>query len=192
VRLFVAIDIPSDVRNAIAADTIALRRTSDAVKWVDTPLLHLTLRFLGECDDARAGVVRAALERIAGAHAPHEVTFAGSGAFPDVRRPRVLWIGAVTAPQLAALAADVERGVVEAGIEPEPRPFRAHLTLGRARRELADTEARRVAAGLGALKGRYVVPVTTLHLMRSDLSATGPSYTSIAELPLGSTSLTTR
>ena len=46
--------------------------------------------------------------------------------------------------------------------------------------------------GLASLKGRSVVPVTTLHLMRSDLSATGPSYTSIAELPLGSTSLTTR
>jgi len=95
--------------------------------------MHLTMRFLGATPEGRVDDVVAAAEAAARAAAPFAVHLAGAGAFPTAARPRVVWLGiAVGAAALAALADELNRALAERGWPVDERPFRAHLTLGRA------------------------------------------------------------
>jgi len=182
-RLFVAIEVSEDVRARIGERIAALRRPGDGWKWVRPETVHLTLRFLGEVEGGRAaelgGGIRAALAGECGC------TFrvAGGGAFPNARRPRVLWFGIVGVRpdgSLDRLATSVERAVRELGFDPEPRPFRAHLTVARARRDARPAPPTDLADehDLGEVSvGRIV-------LMRSELSASGARYEVVDRFPL--------
>lgn len=134
-RLFIAVDPPADTRQRAAEIVARLRRCAAPVTWIDPERLHLTLHFLGD------GVPRealpdlcAALDAAAAACPPIDVAFTGVGAFPDIARPRVLWLdvqqGAEPLGRLHAALAERLRGL---GHRVEDRPFRPHLTLGRLR-----------------------------------------------------------
>jgi len=94
--------------------------------------IHLTIRFLGEVPDPEP--VAAAAAEVAARHAPFDVSLKGVGAFPDPRRPRVVWVGLGEGEEAAAaLARDIEASVVALGFPAEERPWSAHITLGRFR-----------------------------------------------------------
>ncbi|MCI0547747.1 MAG: RNA 2',3'-cyclic phosphodiesterase, partial [Candidatus Rokubacteria bacterium] len=94
--------------------------------------IHLTIRFLGGVEDPEP--VAAAAAAVASRHAPFDVSLKGAHAFPDARRPRVVWVGLGAGEEAArALAADVEAAVTALGFPPEERPWSAHITLGRFR-----------------------------------------------------------
>lgn len=135
-RLFVAIPIPSPVRDAITTIVDSVRAAGDPairdVRWVRLDGLHVTLRFLGPTEEERVAEVAAAVERTARAIEPFEVVIGGGGAFPSVARPRALWLGvAEGAVELAAAAATLDDELAEIGWPREERPYRAHLTLAR-------------------------------------------------------------
>jgi 2'-5' RNA ligase len=136
-RAFVALTLAPEVEQAVAEFIESMRtaRTtrSDGIRWTSRNKLHLTLRFLGN------GVAASTLERLAGAleeiangTACFAIGVRGLGVFPNLSRPRVIWIGLESA-ELSALANDVERAAVAAGIVPERRTFAAHLTIARVR-----------------------------------------------------------
>jgi 2'-5' RNA ligase len=103
------------------------------LRWAVTEHLHVTIRFLGATAPDRIPDLVAASEAAAGAVAPFAVRLAGAGAFPSPDRPRVVWLGIVEgAPSLAGLASALSDRLAERGWEVDARPFRAHLTLGRA------------------------------------------------------------
>jgi 2'-5' RNA ligase len=103
------------------------------IRWAVTENLHLTVRFLGATAPDRVADVVTATEAAAGATAPFTVRLAGAGAFPTRDRPRVVWLGIVEGvPELAALAGALSDCLIGGGWERDERPFRAHLTLGRA------------------------------------------------------------
>jgi 2'-5' RNA ligase len=103
------------------------------LRWAVTENLHLTVRFLGATAPDRVPDLVAATEAAAATIAPFTVRLAGAGAFPGADRPRVLWLGIVDGTaELAALAGALGERLVERGWERDERPFRAHLTLGRA------------------------------------------------------------
>jgi len=146
VRCFLAVELPEPVREAIAAVEARLRADVGKLRvtWVAPANLHLTLRFLGEIDEARAGRVVEAVERVTAVTAPIDVEAAGLGLFPGPVRPRVVWVGlgagaspsesvARGAVAVGRLARAVELALVPVGFPPEARPFRAHLTIGRIR-----------------------------------------------------------
>lgn len=175
-RLFVAVNLPSEVRAAAWAATAPLRAAGLPVRWVPEEGLHLTVKFLGEVADARAEAVGAALAGTVSAVQPFTLGLGGFGAFPSAERPRVLWLGVEHHPALELLADDVERALEPLGFAPEFRPFRPHLTIGR-----AEKRARRPAfTGLAALllEAEYagVVEVGSVELMRSTLGRSGPVY----------------
>lgn len=102
------------------------------IRWTVSENLHLTMRFLGPTAADRIAAVAAATEAAAAAERPFEVRLAGAGAFPSTERPRVVWLGIeVGTPELARLAARLDRELVARGWASDSRPFRAHLTLGR-------------------------------------------------------------
>jgi 2'-5' RNA ligase len=135
-RLFVAIPIPSPLRDAVTALVDGVRSAGDPavrdVRWVRLDGLHLTVRFLGPTEEEHVADVAAAVDQTARRLAPFEVVIAGGGAFPSVARPRALWLGvAEGVNELAAAAVALDDALAEVGWPRDERPYRAHLTLAR-------------------------------------------------------------
>jgi RNA 2',3'-cyclic 3'-phosphodiesterase len=134
VRLFVAFDLPGEVRQALVDLIARLRPLCRAARWVRPEGMHVTLKFIGHAiadgDAEKFAATRAALATIR-SREPVEIHYRGVGFFPDARRPRVVWCGVEASANLAELAADVERGLEPLGIPCEKRPFVPHLTLAR-------------------------------------------------------------
>src|ERR1700693_1201015 len=129
-RLFVALDIPDDVRSAIFAIVAKLRLACQNARWVRIEGLHVTLKFIAETSAEKTEMIQTALASIP-SRAPIEINFRGLGFFPNERSPRVLWAGIEAGTDLAELAAAVETSLGELGIPREERSFSPHLTLAR-------------------------------------------------------------
>ena len=133
-RTFVGLDLPDVHREALAAHLAECARLAPAFRWVEPDALHLTLRFLGQVEPDALDAVCDGLRAIRAA--PFRLALGEPGTFGPRRAPRVVWLGlAEGLDACAALAAAVERTCQEAGLEAEPRGFRAHVTLARARSE---------------------------------------------------------
>jgi RNA 2',3'-cyclic 3'-phosphodiesterase len=133
IRAFVALRVSAEVECAITEFVDPLREQTSGVRWVRSANLHLTLRFLGDAADrSLLLVLDQALNRIAGQTSSFMVHARGTGAFPNLERPRTIWIGLVS-EQLIQLARLVEDAVAQAGFAPERRPYTPHLTIGRVR-----------------------------------------------------------
>lgn len=144
--------------------------------------LHVTLKFLGQIDEARLPAVSDALG-VTSRAVRFELDVRGLGAFPSAARPRVVWAGLDRAQPLAALAAEVDGALAGLGFPRESRPFAAHVTLGRVReprRQPALADALAHAVDLGRL------PVTAVSLMRSELHPRGARYTELTRVTLAS------
>jgi 2'-5' RNA ligase len=134
IRSFVAVALPDPNLAAIERHLAECAQAAPAYRWVEPDSLHLTLRFLGNLEPEVVERVRAELSSVRGA--PFPLALDGRGTFGPRAAPRVVWIGlGAGLDACAALAARVEAACEQAGLEPEPRPFRAHVTLARARRE---------------------------------------------------------
>jgi 2'-5' RNA ligase len=188
VRLFLAIEICDAVRER-AVEIVAAAKTSlpgtSAVRWIPRENLHITLWFIGEAPEARAAAILAAINR------PFEtssfdVHFEGLGSFPRSGTPRVLWLGVKKgAESLAALHGELATRLHALGLEPEPRPFSAHLTLGRVkstRDSAPGRELRRQWQALEADAG--ICRVEALTLFQSRLSPAGAAYHPLLRVPL--------
>jgi len=183
VRSFIAILLSDDVRAAVAVEIARLRPLGPRVSWVSPPNLHLTLKFLGELPaDALAEVREGLAEAVAGA-APFSLHFGGLGAFPDLTRPRVLWVGVDEGSRAAqALQSHVEAALTRRGFPREERPFSPHLTIGRVRDPRRLVELQQAMTRDARLEfGQF--EVRGLSLMRSDLSPAGARYTGLAAFP---------
>jgi len=176
VRLFVAVNLPDGVRQGIWTATARLREAGFPVRWVEEPALHLTLKFLGEVDDGRRDEIVAAVERGAGGARPFLLTISGFGAFPSVERPRAIWVGCEGVPPFELLQHHLEREMERCGFPVEGRPFRPHLTLGRARKDVAPARFRGLKSVLGDLSFEAETLVQSVELMESRLEPGGAAY----------------
>jgi 2'-5' RNA ligase len=133
-RTFIAVPLPAEVRSALAEVQEKLRSFGGAVRWSAASSIHLTFKFLGEIDPALLPELTASLRLHTQAERPFPLQLSSLGAFPDLRRPRVIWCGlAGDVARLEALQNKVELACIQAGLAPEEHPFRPHLTLGRVR-----------------------------------------------------------
>ena len=133
IRAFVALRMSAEVESAIIGFVDPLRELHSGVRWVRPQNLHLTLRFLGDRVDRNLLLpLDQTLNQIAGQTSPFMLRACGTGAFPNLDRPRTIWIGLVS-EELIRLAQQVEGAAVHAGFVPEGRPYTPHLTIGRVR-----------------------------------------------------------
>jgi 2'-5' RNA ligase len=130
VRVFVALDIPEEVRAALGKLIARFRTSCRAARWVRIEGVHLTLKFIGEVQPGKIEPIEASLRQIRSPDAI-ELKFRNVGFFPNERRPRVFWAGIDAGPELGALAAAVETSLEPLGIAKEQRAFSPHLTLAR-------------------------------------------------------------
>lgn len=166
-RLFLAINIPADLRQSLSDAVQPLRELAPDVRWTGEPKLHLTMKFLGEQGESRVAAIEDAMRPIGATHASTEVMIHGLGAFPNTRRPRVLWIGVEHSPRLELLAHDLESGFESIGFEAEGRAFRPHITIGRVRERLDLEQARALARAARRTRIEESLPVVSLDLMQS-------------------------
>jgi len=176
VRLFVALNLPPPVREALWAATTPLRDLELPVNWVSGEGIHVTLKFLGEVGDDREPEVAAALGRAAAGARTLPLALEGFGVFPDFRRPRVVWAGIAPEPGLEMLQHRVEQEFAPLGFPTEARPFRPHVTLGRARRETRPRDFAGLEAALARLEFAQTAVVSALDLMQSTLRSGGAVY----------------
>lgn len=179
-RLFIAVDPGKEVLERIERALPRLRQKSPGSKWVHPKDLHITLVFLGETEDEKVPELCDILKRTAARHTPITLSFKGGGAFGSAHRPTVLWAGlAGDLDALHTLQKSLIEALVPFGHKPETRPFKAHLTLARARDAGGDHGLAACAAPLGQSDfGR--ARIGEIVLFRSDLEPTGPRYTPIA------------
>lgn len=134
-RLFTAIEIPAPLRERLAL----LKSPLPGARWVERDNLHVTLRFAGDIDNPTAREFADNLAAIASDG--FELKISGLGAFGG-NDPRVIWAGIEDAPEIEALARANERAARAAGLPPESRAFKAHVTLARLKHSRVDAVAR--------------------------------------------------
>lgn len=173
-RLFTAIEIPEAARLRLSL----LRAPLSGAKWVEPENMHITLRFAGDIDGRTADEFA---DFLAGVRAkPFAVTINGVGAFGG-RDPRVVWAGVEGGEPLEALYRANDRAARAAGLEPEGRAFKAHVTLARLRRARQEAVARYLAEN-GALR---IEPFTATRfvLFSARPGTGGPPYVVEAAFP---------
>ncbi len=135
IRTFVAVDVGRAICSSAAELIEELARTPADVKWVQADNLHLTLKFLGDVETNSLHEVCAAVQRAADETAPFALEIRGAGAFPNLQRPRTVWLGVGEgAEAMTELAQRIESALQGLGYPREARRFSPHLTIGRARR----------------------------------------------------------
>jgi 2'-5' RNA ligase len=183
-RLFIAINIPKKERDRIYRASRPLRDRDYPVRWVTPDLFHLTLKFLGEVRPQKLASVTGVVESVAESTGGFPMGIRGFGAFPTIRRPRVLWVGVEPSPALRCLKQDLEWGLSEHGFERETRAFHPHFTLGRSQSDYGAGAFRGLDTLSAELTYEAEVNVRKLDLMESHLSASGPRYEVVASFPL--------
>src|SRR5256885_1004768 len=135
-RLFIAVLIPERIRDALAAVQTELKQSlsKNAVTWTRPEQLHLTLKFLGSVEAQRVNALTERLQRACERLSPMCLRAKGAGAFPDVRFPRVLWIGLEQPEDKLAQAHEAVESVCRDFSSQEPdKTFSGHVILGRAK-----------------------------------------------------------
>ncbi len=188
IRAFIAADLPEDLRHALERVTRHLKGELKGIpiRWVPPENIHLTLKFLGEVSQRNLPFLVELLQGEVADQRPFEFGVGGLGAFPDIRRPRVIWVGVKGPKELHDLHHAVENAMEKIGYARESRPFEPHLTLGRISRNATPEEVRRVSEVLRAVQVGFLgsALVEEIYLYRSDLKPTGAVYTRLAAAPL--------
>jgi 2'-5' RNA ligase len=185
-RVFLAIEVPGAVREGLSGPLTALEPLRDVVRINAIERIHLTLHFLGHLPRSHVEQLQPALAPVVGRHQRFRLTAEGVGAFPDLRRPRVLWAGIAGAdlPKLMALQTDMSDALRTAGLTLEDR-FHPHLTLARVPRPLKAPEREQLRDWSSAWARVFgEIPVEHVRLMRSQLGGGPARYTALTTFDL--------
>jgi RNA 2',3'-cyclic 3'-phosphodiesterase len=179
-RTFIAIEIPSEIKSALAALQTGLRRAGADVSWTKPENLHMTLKFLGEVDERRIVEVEKACVLSAAEFQPFTLSLNDTGVFPNAKQPRVLWAGlSGEVENVVEMHRRLDERLALIRFKPEGKKFHPHLTIGRLKSNKKIRE-------LLALAYAYQLPalsfaVTEIVLMKSELHPAGSKYTPIVK-----------
>jgi len=188
IRTFIAAALPDSIREELVRIQAELRTEEFKFRWVKPENIHLTLVFLGELDPEMLESICIAVADTARCHDPIRLAIQGLGVFPGIKRPRIIWVGMAGEVQiLRELKSSLDRSLLKINglkFKPERRPFRAHLTFGRAKRRI---DSRKLAAAMNRLQITLSAPFTIaeIHVFKSDLRPGGAVYTKLSSAGLG-------
>jgi len=185
IRSFLAFELPFDIKNEVARISANIQKGGLYAGWVKPGNIHLTMVFLGDMAERDMPAIIASTDNALKGTTPFDISLSGMGLFPDIRRPRVMWLGLNgEMERLSALRDRLQAPLAPFGVEQEKRPFTPHLTLARFRRPVKDAtllirlidKYRDIAGPEGRLD--------ELVLFKSDLRQGGSVYTKIHTWPL--------
>jgi len=181
IRAFLAIDLPGEVRGEIAALQSRLKDVLEGVRWTRPEGIHLTLKFFGDIDKLTVGSIADIVEKKTEDCERLSFTMGSLGAFPTVKRARVLWLGVDgETEKLASLQGSMEEDFETLGFEKERRSFTPHLTLGRARSPRGRIMGLREVMESVGYENPSPFFAEGLTLFKSDLASGGAVYTELA------------
>ena len=187
-RIFIAIKLPDNVIQKITdvSQYFQTQLPPEALKWVETENLHLTLKFLGEIPEETLAKVQQLLARTAAGQKPFAISVENLGMYPYSRQPRVIWLGIQGAKPIVRLHDRLEKALEGIQLEKENRPFNPHLTLARVRQRTSRETANQIGQTLSEFKvgSLGTFEVRQIHLIESQLTPQGPIYTTRFTAPL--------
>lgn len=196
IRLFIAIPVsqrlltPAAGHSKLDADASLCNVISDlrsfgrGVKVVSTDSMHVTLKFIGDVEQELVPQISAVLHDVAATESAFDMPVIGLGAFPDTKRPSVIWAGLTNTEACARMKTSLEDRLAQFGIAPEERAFRPHLTLARVKARPPQELFQMLADGPSTRFGRE--HVRAIELVKSELKPSGPKYTTLMSAPLNS------
>jgi RNA 2',3'-cyclic 3'-phosphodiesterase len=184
IRSFLAIELPDTIQTRLGEIEKDLESASADVRWVSPEKIHLTLKFFGSIEEAKIESIMDAIRRPVEETRTFEIRARGTGAFPGLRNPRVVWVGLDDPDgRLRDFQKQLDACLETVGFEAETRDFRPHLTMGRVR-------SNRGKEGLIAKIEKHreeelgVFRVEKVTLFKSDLRPTGSIYTPLKQMRL--------
>jgi 2'-5' RNA ligase len=188
IRSFIAIELPEAVKTGLQQlqTELTLPRYS-FVKCVAPEGIHLTLKFLGNISAEKVTDITGVMEQASQEVSPFQLQLTEVGAFPNMRRPRVLWVGIKgEVDKLVSWQQRIDNGLVPLGFAKEARPFAPHLTLARLRENCSPGDRLHFGEMVAGshVEVDYKFTVTSLNLMRSQLFPAGAVYSRLAEVKL--------
>lgn len=187
-RSFVAIELPEQVKDGLASLRGELKRAEHSfVKWVGAEGVHLTLKFLGNIPARQVTEISDTIAAAARGVPPFCLEVARLGAFPNLKQPRVLWVGIRgELATLLQLQQNIDSGLTALGFTQEERPFAPHLTLARLRQTASPAERKAFGelAASASFETGYPFDAKAVSLMRSQLTPGGAIYTRLSVIEL--------
>jgi RNA 2',3'-cyclic 3'-phosphodiesterase len=180
IRAFIAIDLSSDIQLRLK-DVLQNYKTllpHIPVRWVAAENIHLTLKFLGDVSLANLNILTNMIQAEISNHHQFDISVGGSGAYPNIRQPRVIWVGVEAPTELTAIQNGIETTTARLGYAREERAFSPHLTLGRVSRNATAPDVKAISKAIEETRVGFLgaTCVEKVHLYRSDLQPTGAVY----------------
>ena len=184
IRSFIALPVPGDIAEHLAQLHETVSGDAGRVTWVKAVAIHLTFVFLGDIEEGLITPIQEALEAAASGTDPFETSLGKVGAFPSLRRPRVIWAGLEKgADEAGRLKRRIDEMLLPLGFQVERKRFSPHITIGRIRSTGRPGALEQAAA-------EWILPQETwisqeVVFYQSELTRSGPIYTALARVPLG-------
>jgi 2'-5' RNA ligase len=182
-RTFIAIDIIPADKLKEAYDLIRYRMRLERINWVPADHMHITLNFLGDTEDNLLSEIKVIAKGIADKHHAFEISLHSFGVFKSLKEPRVLWLGCEPSSALDQIKEELDESLAVLGFEPENRPFRPHLTVGRVK----DIRQQNQLVQLITLFKNTTFQkqlINSIIIYESKLTPTGPNYVMLEKFRL--------
>lgn len=189
-RTFIAIDLPREIKDALAHLQGELKNSQADIKWVESGNIHLTLKFLGERDAKLIEKIIRILEELSREEKCFQARISCLGAFPKINFPKIIWVGIGQGDsETKRIVKELEEKIAKIGIPKEDRPFSSHITIGRRRSSHNQDRLIRDLNNLQDTFGQKALefPVTKITLFKSTLTPKGPVYEILKEANLKTT-----
>ncbi len=183
IRAFIAIDLSAEIQTRL--DEVLQNYRSQLpnipIRWVPATNIHLTLKFLGDVSLSNLSLLTEMIQKEVSGHHQFDISVGGSGAFPNIRQPRIVWVGVEAPAELSAIQNGIEITTARLGYSREERAFSPHLTLGRVSRNASSQDVKTISKAVETTRVGFLgaTCVEKVHLYRSDLHPTGAVYTQI-------------
>jgi len=186
-RLFVAVELPTEIKEYLGSTIRTLQKTNADAKWVEPKNIHLTLKFLGATSSEMIPAIRKTMTAAAENTPPLPTTLEAFGGFPSLAAPRILWVSlADKEKRLERIAQRLESSLSGIGFAKENRPFKAHITLARLRSPRNRLALADAAQKFQAAMEHPAFNIDNITLFESILSPKGPAYTIMEQIKLKS------
>lgn len=183
IRAFIAIDLSPEIQNRLdeVLQDYRAQLPDIPIRWVSASNIHLTLKFLGDVSLSNLSLLTEMIQKEISNHHQFDISVGGSGAFPNIRQPRVVWVGVEAPTELGAVQNGIEMATARLGYVREERAFSPHLTIGRVSRNATAQDVKAISKALETTRVGFLgaTCVEKVHLYRSELQPTGAVYTQI-------------
>lgn len=188
IRSFIAIELPLGVKQELTElESILKKRCPQVVRWVDPQSIHLTLKFLGDVDSERTEEINMGIDEATQNMDPFNLTLQEVGAFPNLNRVNIIWVGATgELDKLASLQKQIESNMEQLDFPREDRAFTPHMTLGRVRDYASPDDRKKIGQILSqtTFTSSQTIKVEFVNLIKSVLTPAGAIYSRLYASPL--------